>query len=213
MSTSSGFTHSQTVSPFEVTWKRRPVAASVTKVLPLGRRWAPPAMKDWNASTVLSRYCQTISSVRGSTSTTRAKAGARGRWTPLSKISTLPFSSSRASCWCESRPGPKHQSNAPLCRSSLTTLLVSRRLNSQLPSRITRIELAWVHSLRLSRGHSTWVSGSRWSAARQTVVRCPSRAMCSMVSPQIRSGSSSWGDPPWMRSLSSFESGSKPSAW
>ena len=148
-------TYSHTVSPSGVTSKMRPVAPSVMRVLPLGWRSAALVMKLMNASSTSAWYCQTISSVAGSTSRMREWPGPPRRCEPLSKSSTFPLGSIVKWCWCDVTPGPHRHSMSPLSGLTITTVSVWRKLTSQRPSGATEIELACVHSRRRSSGHST----------------------------------------------------------
>ena len=82
-------------------------------------------------------YSQTISPVRGSTSTAREVSkleisigslrGAACRCSPLSKTRTLPLSRTRAQCWWPSRcSGPHLQTMSPLRRSTRAIVLKCR---------------------------------------------------------------------------------------
>ena len=176
----------------------RPCAPSQISVLPLGRRSAPLMYELKKDMGGLPSYVHSISLVSGLTSMMRDVAPFR-TWAPLSKIMTLPESSSVALCWWPSSSSPHSQVTSPVSRDTRMTLLVLRKLTKKSPDLVTFSELACVHSRRPSRGQMTWRSMDSFSHMRHSAAVSPSPSTCRIVSPSISTGSSEVRLPPRTR--------------
>ena len=145
--------YSQTIWFDGVTSKSCPAMPSVIRVFPLGNRSAPPVKWVKKETSGSPRYCQTISLVAGSTSTTREELSPR-RCAPLSRSSTLPLARRVGLCWWEICPGPHCHLNFPVARSAMATVSKIRKLIRKVPSGV-EMSLAPPQAARPSRGQIT----------------------------------------------------------
>src|SRR6056297_2219450 len=90
--------YSHTIFPAEVTSNTLPLSDSVINVFPFGKRWFVPHVLEKKACCLPPRYCQTISFVKGSNSSTLEYLLFLGAVQLLSKISIFPLSSKTGSC-------------------------------------------------------------------------------------------------------------------